>query len=109
MYFLVADLLRIQGLPAWPAASTLLIRCIHALGGPKGLQHPDASVKQISVDLLGLIAAHLFRDAFSAADNQAWLAQLAPTEGECQTLLQTARLPDSAAVFRCLASSLQTF
>ena len=84
---LLADLLRIQSLPAWPAASTLLIRCIHALGGPKGLQHPEASVRQISVDLLGLIAAHLFRDALSAADNQAWLAQFAPTQGECQPLV----------------------
>ena len=68
-------------MPAWPAASTLLIRCIHALGGPMGLQHPDASVRQISVDFLGLIAAHLFRDGLSAADNQAWLAQFAPPEG----------------------------
>lgn len=60
-----ADLLRVQNLPAWPAAGTVLIRCINALGGPKGLQHPDASVRQISVDLLGLIAAHLYKDALS--------------------------------------------
>lgn len=77
-----ADLLRIQSLPAWPAASTLLIRCIHALGGPRGLQHPEASVRQISVDYLGLIAAHLFRDGLSAADNQAWLAQFSSPEGD---------------------------
>ena len=75
-----ADLLRVQSLPAWPAASTLLIRCIHALGGPRGLQHADASVRQISVDFLGLIAAHLFKEALSAADNQAWLAQFASAE-----------------------------
>lgn len=77
-----ADLLRIQSLPAWPAASTLLIRCIHALKGPRGLQHPEAGVRQISVDFLGLIAAHLFREGLSAADNQAWLAQFSSPEGD---------------------------
>ncbi len=77
-----ADLLRIQSLPAWPAAGTVLIRCINALGGPKGLQHPDASVRQISVDLLGLIAAQLYKDALTAEDNQAWLMQFAASDGE---------------------------
>ena len=83
-----ADLLRVQSLPAWPAGSTLLIRCIGALGGPKGLQHPEASVRQISVDFLGLIAAHLFKDALSAADNQAWLVQFAPAEGLILSIVQ---------------------
>lgn len=46
-----------------------------------GLQHPDASVRQISVDFLGLVAAHLFKDGLSAADNQTWLAQFASPEG----------------------------
>ena len=83
--FALADLLRIQNLPAWPAASTLLIRCVHALGGPMGLQHPDASVRQISVDFLGLIAAHLFKDGLSAADNQGFLAQFASPEGRSES------------------------
>ncbi|KAL0029310.1 hypothetical protein WJX79_009424 [Trebouxia sp. C0005] len=79
---IILDLLRVQNLPAWPAAGTVLIRCINALGGPKGLQHPDASVRQISVDLLGLIAAHLYKDALTAEDNQAWLTQFAASDGE---------------------------
>ncbi|DBA96220.1 TPA: hypothetical protein ACH3X3_002417 [Trebouxia sp. C0006] len=79
---IILDLLRIQNLPAWPAAGTVLIRCINALGGPKGLQHPDASVRQISVDLLGLIAAQLYKDALTAEDNQAWLVQFAASDGE---------------------------
>ncbi|DBB01136.1 TPA: hypothetical protein ACH3X1_001027 [Trebouxia sp. C0004] len=79
---IILDLLRIQNLPAWPAAGTVLIRCINALGGPKGLQHPDASVRQISVDLLGLIAAQLYKDALTAEDNQAWLMQFAASDGE---------------------------
>ncbi len=80
--FQLADLLRIQSLPAWPAAGTVLIRCINTLGGPKGLQHPDASVRQISVDLLGLIAAQLYKDALTAEENQAWLTQFAASDGE---------------------------
>lgn len=58
------------------------MRCINALGGPRGLQHPEASVRQISVDLLGLIAAQLYKDALSAEENQAWLLQFAATDGE---------------------------
>ena len=77
-----ADLLSIQSLPAWPAAATLLIRCINALGGSKGLQHPDANVRQISIDLLGLIAAQLYKDALRAEDYKAWLAQFDTPNGE---------------------------
>lgn len=81
---MAADLLRIHSLPAWPAAGTILIRCINALGGPKGLQHSDASVRQISVDLLGLIAAQLYKNAMAAQENQAWLGQFATvTDGQC--------------------------
>ena len=82
-----ADLLSIQSLPAWPAAATLLIRCINALGGPKGLQHSDASVRQISIDLLGLIAAQLYKDALQEEDNKAWLAQFGAPEGRWIELL----------------------
>ena len=71
-----ADLLQVLGLPAWPAASTLLLRCINTLGGPKGLQHSDSSVKQISVDLLGLITAQLHKLVLLAESQQDWLAQL---------------------------------
>jgi len=46
------------------------------------LQHPDAGVRQISVDLLGLIAAQLYKDALTEEDNQAWLMQFAASDGE---------------------------
>lgn len=84
MYNLIvalADLLRVQELPTWPAASTLLLRCMSTLGGQKGLQHSDVSVRQISIDLLGVIATHLHKDMLSAEGDQEWLSQLMSLEG----------------------------
>ena len=76
-----ADLLQVQELPTWPAASTLLLRCMSTLGGPKGLQHSDASVRQISIDLLGVIATQLHKDMLSAEGDQEWLSQLMSLDG----------------------------
>ena len=46
------------------------------------MQHPDASVRQISIDLLGLIAAQLYKDALQEEDNKAWLAQFGASDGK---------------------------
>lgn len=59
---------------------------MHMLGGPVGLQHSEASVRQISIDLLGLIAANLHRESMSAEDDQQWLAQMASLDGTATML-----------------------
>lgn len=46
-----------------------------------GMQHNDASVRQISIDLVGVIAAHLHKGILSAEADQDWLAQMALPDG----------------------------
>jgi hypothetical protein len=46
-------------LTTFPAASALLLHFVAALGGPAGLQHPDAYVRQSCVDLLGVLLTRL--------------------------------------------------
>ncbi len=82
---LVKDLLAVAHQPAWPAASFLLLRFAALLQGDKGLRHPDQHVRQYCVDLLGSLAAQLYRDEGEAAADGDLLRQLAArdTEGEC--------------------------
>ena len=55
-------------LPEWPAASAALLRLIAALGGPKGREHPDNAVRQMSIDFVGLVAAQLYLEALLAEE-----------------------------------------
>ena len=48
--------------PELPAAGTILLQLLTLLGGPKGLNHAESHVKQISVDLVGLLGAQFFAD-----------------------------------------------
>jgi hypothetical protein len=45
---IMMDLLSILHLPDWPAASTILLRFVTILAGPKGLQYNDGPVRQVS-------------------------------------------------------------
>ena len=57
-------------------------------------------MRQISVDLLGLIAAQLYKDALTAEENQAWLSQFAATDGELrQHVLQLNPVHTLAVLF----------
>lgn len=82
---LVKDLLAVAHQPAWPAAPFLLLRFAALLQGDKGLRHPDQHVRQYCVDLLGSLAAQLYRDEGEAAADGDLLRQLAAhdAEGKC--------------------------
>jgi hypothetical protein len=75
----VADVLVLLNLPEWPSAAVLLLRFVSALGGTKGLGSPEASVRQISMDFLAIVAARLCADADADASdaNEEWLAGVA--------------------------------
>lgn len=55
---------------------------MHTLGSSMGMQHSDASVRQISIDLVGSIAAYLHRCNLAAEADQEWLAQMAVPDGK---------------------------
>ncbi|KAL4427666.1 hypothetical protein ABPG75_001755, partial [Micractinium tetrahymenae] len=78
----VKDLLAVSHQPAWPAASFLLLRFAALLQGEKGLRHPDQHVRQYCVDLLGSLAAQLYRDEGEAAADAELLRQLATRDPE---------------------------
>lgn len=79
-----ADALAVQSLPEFAGASTLLLRCVAMLGGEKGLQHSEAGVRQISVDLLGLVASSLCRDARLAKAEETAVESLIAAQGDPQ-------------------------
>lgn len=60
---IVTDVLLVHSLPEWPAALPMLLRLINALHSKAGMFSPDNAVRQVSVDLLGLIAAQLCYEA----------------------------------------------
>jgi len=60
------DLLAVQMLPEWPAATILLRRFVKVLSGDKGLKHPDAAVKLAAVDFTGHLASKLCAEAVQA-------------------------------------------
>lgn len=55
----VVDVLLVHCTPEWPAALPMLLRLITALHSKAGMHCPDNAVRQIAVDLLGLIAGQL--------------------------------------------------
>lgn len=101
-----ADLLQVQGLPTWPAASTLLLRCMHTLGSSMGMQHSDASVRQISIDLVGSIAAHLHRCNLAAEADQEWLAQMAVPDGKANALNHGSPVEHRSALLEALLGAV---
>ena len=60
------DVLVLHALPDWPAASVVLVRGALMLGGPRGVQHPEAGPRLLAIDLLGTIVARLWRGAADA-------------------------------------------
>lgn len=76
---LVQDLLTAVLLPQWPAASTLLLRLAAALNSQKGLQHQDPAVRQMCLDLLGKMLAHLHGAEVALKGDADWLADVAAT------------------------------
>lgn len=82
---LVKDLLAVAHQPAWPGASFLLLRFAALLQGDKGLRHPDQHVRQYCVDLLGSLAAQLYRDEAEVVADTELLRELAARdpEGKC--------------------------
>lgn len=60
------DLLAVQMLPEWPAATLVLRRFVKVLYSDKGLHHPDAAVKLAAVDFTGQLASRLCAEAAQA-------------------------------------------
>jgi hypothetical protein len=66
LLLLLLDLLLLQVLPEWPGAPLLLRRFVKVLHSDAGLRHPDAAVRQASVEFTGLLAARLCCEAVRA-------------------------------------------
>ena len=73
---LVRDLLEVSHLPEWTAAPFMLLRLLALLGGDKGLRSPDHHVRQVIVDLLGLVGARLHADELAVQQDAEWLGQV---------------------------------
>eukprot|EP00775_Hariotina_reticulata_P010526 gene10526-10686_t len=71
---LLTDLLALQMLPEWPAATLLLRRFVKMLYSDKGLHHPDAAVKLAAVDFTGQLASRLCAEA-TMAEQEAYQVQ----------------------------------
>lgn len=93
----VKDLLAVAHQPAWPAASFLLLRFAALLQGDKGLRHPDQHVRQYCVDLLGSLAAQLYRDEGEAAGDVDLLRKLAARDPEGKSTTSSACAPKGCA------------
>lgn len=75
-----ADLLSVQMLPEWPAATILLRRFLKVLYSDKGLKHSDTAVKLAAVEFTGQLTARLCAEALAAEQ----------TADEVQALLEAA-------------------
>ena len=73
---ILADVLHAAIMPDWPASGTLLLRFASALSSPRGLHHPDAIVRQASVDLLGRLLTEVHEweaKVRNGGEDAAWL------------------------------------
>lgn len=68
------DLLAVQMLPEWPAATILLRRFLKVLYSNKGLQHADTAVKLAAVEFTGRLATRLCSEALTADQEAAQVA-----------------------------------
>jgi hypothetical protein len=68
-----ADICTVLPLPEWPTAATALLRLITALGSSCGLYNVDNTVRQVSVDMLGTIAARVFMEATLSEKEEEYL------------------------------------
>ncbi len=93
---LLTDALLVHALPEWPAAQAALLRGVAALHSRAGLFSPDAAVRQVSVDLLGQVAAQLCYEERVAARDAPALAQVLADEGAHLVLALSACLYLSA-------------
>lgn len=66
------DILAVHFLPEWPAASLLLQTFCQVVGGEKGLQNPDSSVRLACTDMMGKIIAHLKFGIKEASLDEDW-------------------------------------
>jgi hypothetical protein len=80
---LVTDVLLVHCQPGWPAALPLLLRLINALHSKAGIFSPDNAVRQVSVDLLGLIAAQLCHESQCAKLDADTVKHILQNAGRC--------------------------
>lgn len=89
----VVDVLLVHCAPEWPAALPALLRLIAALAGKAGLHAPDNAVRQIAVELLGLVAGQLCYEAQCAAIDAPAVEQILQKAGKSLCLCMTRFMP----------------
>ncbi len=70
-----ADACTVLCLPDWPVAATVIMQLIKMLPSKTGLQSADNSVRQLSVDMLGTLAARVFAEASLAEREEGYLKE----------------------------------
>lgn len=78
---ITVDFLLVHSLPEWPAALPMLLRLVSTLLSKAGMHSPDNSVRLVSVDLLGLIAAQLCYEAHVAGSEAEAVADILKEHG----------------------------
>ena len=75
------DVLAVLSQPEWPVAALVLERFLVHLNSEAGLKSSIGAIRQVSVDLLGTVAAALVRDARSADADAAWVMEASHGKG----------------------------
>eukprot|EP00963_Diacronema_lutheri_P003404 scaffold282_cov345-Pavlova_lutheri.AAC.18 len=86
------DILAVHFLPEWPAASLLLQTFCQVVGGERGLQNPDSSVRLACTDIMGQVIAHLKVGSRGISAEEGWqLDTTIRTRNPSNTILHTGK------------------